>query len=160
MTRGTKLLILLVGMLILASGPSAGSPKSQKHKPARYRESGSILVGNSADLLGYGITRNDFQRVCDIPTTQGIDGHVIRLPDSFSKIKARVKVIGTDVTTFYDLDMYFYDDACGEMGSAATETVPEVGAISPGTAFVVISSTHGAAVEFTFSAKEMADAAW
>ena len=84
------------------------------------------------------------------PASQGTDGWVSTLPESFGDGAHKVAATGSGAA--YDLDLYFYNTDCELIGSAASSAADESGALPTGTAFVVTSAYLGAATEVVLEA--------
>ncbi|MEH0829495.1 MULTISPECIES: M36 family metallopeptidase [unclassified Micromonospora] len=125
---------------------------------APVTETGLIVTGNpttgTADDTT-GVTATAFKSTCAVPAApaQGADGWVTKLPDSFGDGAHRVQVRG-DTVTPYDFDLYFYDESCTLLGSAASEAADESGTIPSGTRYVLTHLWLGAAVPFTLTATD------
>jgi extracellular elastinolytic metalloproteinase len=115
-------------------------------------DEGTIDAGNPASDTAAGVTMADLEQNCTVPpATQGADGWVTRLPESFGDGMHRVEVRG-DSAAPYDLDLYFYDATCERVGSAASSAVDESGTLPSGTRYVLTQLWAGANVSFTLTA--------
>ena len=144
-------LVLAVAVGIVAA-PAQSKPK--RVKPRSFEAEGTLLTANPITLRRIGVTRGDFQRNCAIPPTQGIDGYVIPVPEEFQSSESATYVTGTDAIGQPDLDMYYFDAECAEIGASATGRFSETGVMPAGTAFVLVSAFLGGSSEFTFEASQ------
>ena len=156
--RRSLVIALVLGLLVGALAGAADAKKKKKKPkpkpPITYTVDGSFAQTNMADLFGGGVTRNEFLATCAIPKSQGVDGYVIELPAAFAKISADVDLYGSDATGGHDLDMYFFDAACDPTGEVSTTASDEVGVMTAGTKYVLVSGFVGTQLEFTFKAVE------
>ena len=120
-----------------------------------YTEDGTISVGTPVgDATSGGITAVDFQNSCTYPPgSQGSDGWVTQLPESFGDGLHQVQVVGTGPAP-HDIDVYFYDADCQVTGSAASSNPDETGTIPSGTRYVLTHLWSGAAEAFTLTATD------
>jgi hypothetical protein len=157
--RRALVLVLAFSLLAGALVAPAGAKKKKKKKkfvPVTFEASGSFALMNPADYnSGTSITRNEFQAVCGIPATQGLDGYVVELSEEISKVNAQVGVKGSDAGIGHDLDMYFYNAECTPTGAASTETADEIGVFPAGTKWVVVTAFVGLELEFDLAATEI-----
>lgn len=117
-----------------------------------YTETFTIIGGNPAsDTLGGGVTGLEFQSTCQMPpASQGVDGWVTELPDSFGDGAHKVSTTGSAI--LYDLDLYFYNADCDLIGAAASAAPDESGALPSGTKYVITNNWVGAGVEVNLTA--------
>ncbi|HEX6249654.1 MAG TPA: M36 family metallopeptidase, partial [Nocardioidaceae bacterium] len=117
-----------------------------------YTETFTIAGGNpGADTVTGGVTGSDFSATCQMPpASQGVDGWVSELPDSFGDGAHKVSTSGSGA--LYDLDLYFYDADCALVGSAASSAADEAGALPSGTKYVLTNNWAGGGVEVTLTA--------
>lgn len=152
--RRTIVVALTLGLLAgAASMPAEAKKKKRKLKP--YVTSGSIAVGHPANFeAGVGLVRGEFLETCSIPASQGTDGYVVEIPATHMKKPAAVTAAGSSVTGGYDLDLFFYDAACAEVGMAADIGTDQMGSIPAGTKYVLVNSWEpaGVGIDFTFTA--------
>jgi extracellular elastinolytic metalloproteinase len=100
---------------------------------------GSNPTGDNTDG---GVTGLDFASSCTYPpASQGLDGWVTKLPEGFGDGAHKVQVTGDSPE--HDLDLYFYDEECTPIGSAASSAANESGTIPSGTAYVVTHAWLG-----------------
>ncbi|PZF91884.1 M36 family metallopeptidase [Micromonospora deserti] len=131
-------------------------PPSPPDEPVT--ETGIIVTGNPSTGTvddATGVTATAFTSTCTVPVApaQGADGWVTKLPDSFGDGAHEVQVRGDSVGP-YDFDLYFYDESCTLIGSAASAAADESGTIPSGARYVLTQLWLGAAVPFTFTATD------
>lgn len=114
---------------------------------------GNPSTGTADDTTG--VTATAFKTTCAVPAApvQGADGWVTKLPDSFGD-GAHEAHVHSDTATPYDFDLYFYDESCGLLGSAASSAADEASTIPSGTRYVLTQLWLGAAVPFTLTATD------
>ena len=117
-----------------------------------FTETFTIVGTNpTSDLTGGGIVATELVNSCTYPpASQDSDGHVTKLPESFGDGAHKVSVVGGD--TAVDLDLYFYNAECEQIGSVASAAKNEAGALPSGTLYVVTSNYTGIAAEVTLTA--------
>ena len=100
---------------------SPGTPTT-----GRYDAFGSIRGSNPTARTDGGLTQNQFEADCAVPTepVQGADGRVFEVPPAFAtgSATAQASGIGPEVpsaqpTGIHDFDMYFYSADCELLGS-------------------------------------------
>jgi hypothetical protein len=151
-------IVLLACVLAGAMALPADAAKKKRKKrkpPVTYTTKGSFAFANPATLEGAGVTQNELMANCAIPASQGLDGYVIELPAKVTKVASQVTASGGDATGIYDLDMYFYNDACAPIGAASSAGDDEVGAMPSGTKYVVVAAFWGVGVDFNFKSVEI-----
>ncbi|SCE94779.1 Zn-dependent metalloprotease [Micromonospora viridifaciens] len=131
-------------------------PPSPPDEPVT--ETGVIVTGNPSTGTAddaTGVTATAFKTACAVPAApaQGADGWVTALPDSFGD-GAHEAHVQSESTAPYDFDLYFYDDSCTLLGSAASSAADESGTIPSGTQFILTQLWLGAAVPFTLTATD------
>lgn len=156
--------IVLAAFLVLGlMGAPAALAKKKKKKKAKapatktitFEESGTIAAPAPTSLVIGGITEVEFAQVnsCgSLPASQGFDGHVVELPEDFRSGSATLEVLGSDATGAYDLDVYFYDGACGLLEPYMTEGADPSGAIPAGATWAVVDLLVGANASFDLTA--------
>lgn len=150
--------IVLVACLLgalLAMPADAAKKRKKRRPPVTFTTKGSFAFANPATLENAGITQNELMANCGIPASQGLDGYVIELPAKVTKVASKVTAAGGDVTGIYDLDMYFYNDACSPIGAASSAGDDEVGAMPAGTKYVVVAAFWGVGVDFNFKSVQI-----
>ena len=145
------LVIAVVGTMV---SPVEAGPK-KRSKPLKFETAGTLTTANPLTLRRIGVTRSEFMESCAIPKTQGLDGYVIELPPDFKTISSEVNLTGVDVTGQPDLDMYYFDGSCEEVGYTATGSFSESGVMPKGVEYVLVTAFFGASAEFTFEAVEL-----
>ncbi|TWG28073.1 Zn-dependent metalloprotease [Micromonospora palomenae] len=125
---------------------------------APVTDTGMIVTGNPSTGTAddaTGVTATAFKTACAVPPApaQGADGWVTKLPDSFGDGAHEARV-HSDTATAYDFDLYFYDESCTLLGSAASSAADESGTIPSGTRYVLTQLWLGAAVPFTLTATD------
>jgi extracellular elastinolytic metalloproteinase len=151
--RRTIFVAIILGLLAGALSMPADA-KKKKLKP--FVTTGTIAVGHPANFeAGVGIARGEFTETCAVPQSNGTDGYVIEIPATYMKKAANVSAVGSSETGAYDLDLFFYNDSCTEIGRAADIGTDQMGFMPAGTKYVLVNSWEpaGAAIEFTFTAK-------
>jgi hypothetical protein len=120
-----------------------------------FVEEGLIAGSNpGGDNTGGGVTGLEFSTECVYPpASQGLDGWVTKLPESFGDGLHQVKVVGTGPAP-HDIDLYFYDARCRPTGDAASGSADEAGTLPSGTAYVVTHLWSGAGESFTLTATD------
>ena len=154
--RRTLLVVLVLGLLAGALSMTAEA-KKRKPKPRLkpYVTAGSIAIGHPANFeAGVGIVRSELTETCAIPQSQGTDGYVVEIPATHMKKAATVLAAGSSVTGGYDLDMFFYDASCADVGQAADIGTDQTGTMPAGTKYVLVNSWEpaGVGIDFTFTA--------
>jgi hypothetical protein len=97
------------------------------------------------------VVGTEFASTCSTPpASQGTDGWVSELPESFGDGAHKVSASGAGPT--YDLDLYFFDADCTLIGSVASSAADESGSLPSGTRYVLTSNWAGAATEVTLTA--------
>ena len=119
-----------------------------------YEETFTIAGSNpGGDSVGGGVVGNDFASTCQMPpASQGLDGWVSELPDSFGDGAHKVGVAGSG--PLYDLDLYFFNADCEPIGDAASGAADESGALPTGTKYVLTSNWLGGGVEVKLTAED------
>jgi hypothetical protein len=118
-------------------------------------DAGTIAAGTPfGDVTSGGITAGDFQSTCTAPPpSQGSDGWVTTLPDSFGDGVHQVTVTGSSPAP-HDVDLYFYDAECQLTGSAASSAADESGTLPSGTKYVLTHLWSGAGVDIEVTATD------
>ncbi len=111
--------------------------------PTSYFAEGDIVGSNPFSSDVSGITEAEFVRTCSYPPeSQGADGWVFQLPEGFV-VPAPFTVKGTSAGP-YDLDVFFYNAACGFISGIATSSPDESGTVPAQTAYIVVDQFIGA----------------
>ena len=137
---------------VFSNAPVKVSPLPPAPLDEPFTETFTIAGSNpSSDLTGGGVVGAELASTCSAPpASQGTDGWVSTLPESFGDGAHKVAATGSGAA--YDLDLYFYNTDCELIGSAASSAADESGALPTGTAFVVTSAYLGAATEVVLEA--------
>lgn len=154
--RRTITAAVVIGLLAGALSMPAEAKKKKKPRLKPFVTSGSIAIGHPGNFeADLGIARTEFTETCGIPASQGTDGYVVEIPATHQKKSAAVSAVGTSVTGGYDLDLFFYNDACSEVGRAADIGTDQTGTMPSGTKYVLVNSWEpaGVGIDFTFTAK-------
>ena len=117
-----------------------------------YTEEFTIAGSNpSGDVNGGGIVGAEFAEACVMPpASQGTDGWVSQLPESFGDGAHKVTATGSGPA--YDLDLYFYNADCELIGAAASSAADEAGSLPSGAAYVITQAWLGAGTQVTLKA--------
>lgn len=157
-TLATLLAASLVVGLFTAAPALAGKKKKKKKKAPvtlTFEESGSMSIPGPTSLLLFGVTDAEFILVnecASLPTTQGVDAHVVEFPEEFRMGTANVEVVGTDATGAHDINLYFYDAGCGLMDDQWSEAGDPSGVIPAGATYAVVTLFQGANATFDLKA--------
>jgi extracellular elastinolytic metalloproteinase len=118
-------------------------------------DQGTIAFGTPVgDNTDGGVTGLDFQNNCTMPpSSQGSDGWVTEVPDSFGDGVHAVTVEGSSAAP-HDLDLYFYSADCTVVGSAASSAADESGTLPSGTKYILSHLWSGAQVDVTVTATD------
>jgi hypothetical protein len=119
-----------------------------------YTETFTIAGSNpGGDSTGGGVVGLDFAATCQMPpASQGSDGWVSEVPDSFGDGAHKVGTVGSG--PLYDLDLYFFDADCALIGDAASGAADESGALPTGTKYILTNNWAGGPVEVTLTAED------
>jgi extracellular elastinolytic metalloproteinase len=122
---------------------------------------GVVQAGNAGTGIGslagvdasLAVTENEFVTTQNpTPTTQGLDGHVVTLPENYGDGIHTFTLTGPgDVS--YDYDIYFYNENFELIGSVATAGADETEVVPGGTKYVYVGLYSGANIPFTFTVK-------
>ncbi|TLS36493.1 M36 family metallopeptidase [Pseudalkalibacillus caeni] len=121
---------------------------------------GTVQVGNAGTGIGslagvpatLAVTENEFVTTQNPePTSQGVDGYVITLPEQYADGIHNFTLDGSGDSE-YDYDIYFYNKNFEAIGGVATAGANESGVIPGGTKYVYVGLYSGANVPFTFTA--------
>lgn len=150
--------ILLLGLVAALSAPAAAGKKKKKVKPWKS-ETVTINVGHTAlySTSGgtfVGVTGQEFLQSCAIPSSNGVDSYVFEVPKAYKKLAASVTATGsTPNPEGYDLDLYFWDKGCENVGVFNAAGSDEYGAMSKGTAFILLHNYAGTPVDAQITLK-------
>ncbi|MGH3736413.1 MAG: M36 family metallopeptidase [Micromonosporaceae bacterium] len=156
----TKTQIQTGELQVFSSTASGVQPLPPEPPDEPVTETGTIAAGNpttgTVDDDATGVTANDFKSSCTAPpASQGADGWVTTLPDSFGDGAHAVTVTG-DSPAPYDIDLYFYDADCNLLGAAASSAADESGTLPSDTKYVLSQLWLGTAVGITVKAVDTA----
>ncbi len=118
-------------------------------------DQGTIAAGTPVgDNSDGGVTGVDLAQNCVMPpASQGTDGWVTEVPDSFGDGVHAVTVTGTSAAP-HDLDVYFYSADCTVLGSAASSAADESGTLPSGTKYILSHLWSGAQVDIEVTATD------
>ena len=146
-----KLLVLalVLGLVVSIVGPAGAKKKKKAPKPFVSEEvtielGHPVANGNSGSLAS--VTGQEFLNTCAVPSTNGVDGWVFEVPAEYQKIAASAEATGTSVTDAAspaDMDMYFFDETCKQVGQANAAGTDEFGAMSPGVSYIFLHNYTG-----------------
>lgn len=127
---------------------------------APFTASGTIQVGNAGtgagslagvDELSLAVTQNEFVTTQNPkPTSQGVDGYVVSLPEQYGDGIHNISVAGTS-DNGHDIDLYFYDAGFNVIGSVATSAADESGVVPGGTKYIYVGLYSGANTNFNLN---------
>jgi extracellular elastinolytic metalloproteinase len=139
---------------VYGTGTGAVVPQPPPPPDPPFTQEFTIAGSNpTGDNTEGGVTGLDFASSCTYPpASQGLDGWVTKLPRGFGDGAHRVSV--TADSPEHDLDVYFYDEECTPIGSAASSSANEAGTIPSGTAYVVTHAWLGVNTEVTLRATD------
>ena len=146
-----KLLVLalVLGLVVSIIGPAGAKKKKKAPKPYVTEEVSielghPVFNGNSGTLVS--VTAQEFMNTCAVPSSNGVDGWVFEVPAEYQTIAASAEATGTgatDAAAPADMDMYFFDETCKQVGQANAAGTDEFGAINPGVAFIFLHNYTG-----------------
>ncbi len=128
---------------------------------APFVADGVVLGGNPGTGIGslagvdasLAITENEFVTTQNpTPATQGVDGHVVTLPENYGDGIHSFNLSGPGDNS-YDYDVYFYNKNFELIGSVATSGADETGIVPGGTKYVYVGLYTGVNVPFTLTVK-------
>jgi hypothetical protein len=149
--------ILLLGLVAALAAPATAG-KKKKVKPWKS-ETVTINVGHTAlyDTSGgvfVGVTAQEFLQSCAIPSSNGFDSYVFEVPKAYQKIVSTVTATGsTPNPQGYDLDLFLFDKNCENVGVYNAAGTDEYGAMSTGTAFILLHNYAGTPLEAQITLK-------
>jgi len=153
----TKTAVQAAELQVFAERSPDVTPEPPAPPDEPVTDEGMIVAGNPTGDVAQGVTGVDFSTSCLMPpATQGADGWVTEVPDSFGDGKHAVEVTGTSLAGTHDLDLYFYDASCALIGSAASASADEAGALPSGTKYVLSQLWVGANVSIVVTATDTA----
>ena len=139
---------------VYGTGTGAVVPQPPPPPDPPFTDEFTIAGSNpTGDNTDGGVTGLDFANTCTYPpASQGVDGWVTKLPKGFGDGAHRVQV--SSDSPQHDLDVYFYDDECTPIDSAASSSADESGTIPSGTAYVVTHAWLGVNTAVTLRATD------
>ena len=153
-----KFLILGVVLALAAVAAPATAkkkgPKPYKSEVVTVQVGHPMNRGNSGTLTG--VTPQEFMKTCAIPATNGLDAFVFEVPADYQKINAdfgATAVGTTDAAVAADVDAYFYDSSCVEVGMSNNTCTSESGIMPAGTSFVLLHNYTGGPTDMQFTLK-------
>jgi hypothetical protein len=151
----TKTQVQAAELQVFSTTDSGVEPLPPSPPDEPVTDTGTIAASNpTTGTAPTGVTAAAFTAACDVPAApaQGADGWVTRLPDSFGDGAHQAVVTGSGPA--YDLDLYFYDSSCNQIGSAATASADESATLPSGTRYVLSQLWLGAGVPITLTATD------
>lgn len=158
-TKGTEMrknlliAILLLGLVAALGNPATAAKRKKKLKPYKsptvtITAGHPVFHGASGGNLA-SVTAQEFFRTCATPQSNGLDAWVFTVPKAYTKTVAAIGAQATSASPVpIDMDMYFYNKACAEVGFANAEAPGgETGVIPKGTAYVLVHPYTGAPVD-------------
>lgn len=142
-----KIMILgLVAALACAALAAPADAKKKKKKGPKPWKSEEVTIhfghpafwGQSGTLLT--VTAQEFLNRCAIPSSNGLDAWVFEVPEDYRTINTTVKAVGSAGNPSWDLDLYYFDDACASTAFNNNVGTDETGYMPAGSHFVVLHS--------------------
>ena len=143
--------VVVTGLMLalaLSIQPASAAKKKKAKKPKPYK-SEQVSVG-VAHTIAYGATGSmnlvvakELENTCTMPKTNGSDAWAFQVPAAFAKYTPSVDAIGASTTGLYDLDLYFFDKNCKNIGASNAVGTDESGVMFKGTAWVVVHNFEG-----------------
>lgn len=150
----TKDSVQVAELQVFSDTVSGVEPTPPEPPDEPVTDEGTLVAGNPGSAAVTGVTMADFEQNCTAPpSSQGADGWVTELPESFGDGVHTVQTEGESAAP-YDMDLYFYDADCERTGSATSPAGDEGGTIPSGTRYVLTQLWSGADVSFTLTAKD------
>lgn len=154
-----KLLVLALVAALLAAFAAPSVAKKKKKGPKPYTsETVTVQLGhtvlNSQSQTLVGVTPQEFLNSCAIPSSNGVDAWVFEVPAEYQKITSLIEAEGVGVTdgaVAADMDIYLFDAACEQIGTFNTVGTSESGALSAGTAFILLHNYAGGPTDMSFT---------
>lgn len=146
-----KFLVVAValGLSVSLLGPASAGKKKKAPKPFVTEfsmEVGHPVLNSYSEGSLVSVTGQEFLNTCAVPSTNGVDGFVVEVPEAMQKLASSVEASGTSATDAAvpaDMDMYFFDANCEPTGLANAAGTDEFGAFLPGTAFIFVHNYVG-----------------
>jgi hypothetical protein len=160
MRKNVIVAILLLGLLAALANPATGARRKKKRVKPYKSETVTIAAGHpvfhgaSAGNLA-SATAQEFFQSCAVPQSNGLDAWVFTVPKAYTKLVAAVDAKATSATPVpIDMDLYFYNKACDEVGFANSEAPGgESGIFPKGTAYVLMHPYTGVEVDGSITLK-------
>lgn len=150
----TKDSVQVAELQVFSETVSGVEPAPPEPPDEPVTDEGTLAAGNPGSAAVTGVTMAEFEQNCTAPpSSQGADGWVAELPESFGDGVHTVQTEGESAAP-YDMDLYFYDADCERTGSAASAAADEGGTIPSGTRYVLTQLWSGADVSFTLTAED------
>lgn len=134
--------------LALTIQPASAAKKKKPKKPKPYK-SEQVSVGVAHRIL-YGntgsvnlVVAKELENTCETPKSNGSDAYAFQVPAAFQKLTPSIDAIGVSNTGLYDLDLYFFDKDCKNIGASNAVSTDESGVMFKGTAWVVVHNYEG-----------------
>ncbi|GLZ29470.1 hypothetical protein Lesp02_16600 [Lentzea sp. NBRC 105346] len=148
----TKPEVQVAELEVFAQNARGVEPLPPSPPDAPVVDQGLIKAPNPGPSNAPGVTMTDLETNCTFPpAAQGADGWVTKLPESFGDGMHAVSATSSSAVP-YDLDLYFYDSKCRQIGSAASSATNESGTLPSGARYVLTHLWSGAAAEVTVTA--------
>ena len=156
------LTVLLVLALVASLGVPAMAGKKKKPKPFTSEDGliavpHTLLYATSNEVNS--VTANEFENLCQVPVTNGLDAYVWEVPADYQNIESTIKAAST--ASAYDLYVFFYKEDCtlqaySLQASGSTELIQQAptGLMPAGTHYVLMANFLGdpaATVNFTLT---------
>ena len=148
---------LVLGLLVAFSGPAAAKKKKKGPKPYTSEEATinvghPVFYGQSGTVLS--LTAQEFLNSCAIPQSNGLDAYIYEVPADYQNITASIQAFGSEGTQYpYDLDIFLFDENCGQVGVFNSTSTDEGGILTKGTAFVLLYNYTGDPVTVHYELK-------
>ena len=154
--------VLVVLAIVATLGMPAMAGKKKKPKPFTS-EDGIIAVPHTLLYATSGevnsVTANEFENLCQIPATNGLDAYVWEVPAEYQTIESTIESAST--ADAYNLYIFFYKEDCtlqsySLQATSATELIQQApkGLMPAGTHYVLMANFLGdpaATINFTLT---------
>jgi hypothetical protein len=142
-----KTATILVIALLVGSQPATAAPKKKKPKPYKSEE---VTLGiahpvfYSATQSVNTVTAKEFENRCEVPSSNGFDAYVFKVPKAYRSIQAAITAKGSPSQAInYDIDMFLYDSNCAVTLAYQAVGNDESGVLAKGTAWILIHAYEG-----------------